>query len=780
MQSLPPALKALSAHNQFVVYRLSPSQTKPGKTDKFPLDPVTGRVSSAMEPSNWLSADAAIAKAQAFGQGHGVGFTFTANIGLFFLDIDNCLEPTGDWSALAKHLLGAFPGAAVEVSQSGRGLHIIGTGTPPPHGCKNIQCGLELYHEDRFVALTGTHASGDVGTNFDYVLPWLVNNYFPLNGGDGALVGWTTEPDPEWRGPANDEELVARALRSSSSASVFGNKASFADLWYADPDRLAAAYPDPDRTFDASSADAALAQHLAFWTGKNCERVLRVMQGSALKRDKWEREDYLPMTISKACGRQMDVLQDKPSQTLTIEYDTADGTAPALADAVTGSTFLGIADQMQLFAGCVYVMDVHRVLVPGGLLLKPDQFRVRFGGFSYPMDPGNERVVRNAWEAFTESQAYRSPRADSSCFRPDLPPGHILTEGGQRLANTWWPIDTPKREGDVTPFLNHLAKVLPDQHDQNVLMSYMAACVQHKGVKFQWAPLLQGVEGNGKTLFTRCVAFAVGDRYTHFPKASHIAKQFNGWLEGRLFIGVEDIYVPETQREVLEELKPMITSDRLEIERKGIDQITTFICANFMLNSNHKDGYRKSRKDRRIAPFFTAQQEPEDLIRDGMGNGYFPMLYKWLREGGYEIVNHYLHTYPIDPALNPANGHIAPHTTSTGAAIEYGLGRVEQEIAEAIEREEPGFRGGWVSSMAVDKLLERIGSSRSIAPNKRRELMLNIGYDYHPGLSMGRVNNSVLPDGGKPRLFIAKNSPHRAILSPADIAREYSTAQNIG
>ena len=44
MHSLPPPLAPLGAYRQFVVYRLVPSIRKPGKTDKLPCDPATGRI----------------------------------------------------------------------------------------------------------------------------------------------------------------------------------------------------------------------------------------------------------------------------------------------------------------------------------------------------------------------------------------------------------------------------------------------------------------------------------------------------------------------------------------------------------------------------------------------------------------------------------------------------------------------------------------------------------------------------------------------------------------
>lgn len=308
----------------------------------------------------------------------------------------------------------------------------------------------------------------------------------------------------------------------------------------------------------------------------------------------------------------------------------------------------------------------------------------------------------------------------------------------------------------------------------------MAACVQHKGVKVQWAPLLQGVEGNGKTLFTRCVAEAVGRRYVHWPKASKLAAQFNSWMIGKVFYGVEDIYLPDSRAEVFEELKPMITGgDGLEIEGKGVDQISADICGNFMLNSNHKDAVRKTQNDRRICTLFSAQQQAADLARDGMVGDYFPSLYNWLRADGYAIVSELLHTFPIPNEYNPATGcQRAPVTSSTAEAIKASTGGIEQEIAEAIGQGLPGFCGGWISSIQLDRLLVRLGAGRRVTHSKRKEMLHDMGYDYHPALADGRVNNLVLPDGGKPRLFIHRDSQARHIAGAAEAAKAYEQANN--
>ena len=845
MLVLPDALRPLAEFNQFILWTTA---TRHGKLVKLPVDYRTASVADAHNPDAWLPADKALNYAAQYGPEYGVGFVFTSEDPYFFVDLDKCLNPDNTtWSQVATDVMSKLPGAAIEVSQSGRGLHIIAKGVSPAHGCKNIPLGLEMYTEGRFVALTGTNAIGDAGLDLSAYLPGLVASYFPQSvGGAVGDMEWTEEPVAEWTA-LTDEEILSKAMATQSAGSVFGGKSNFQALWEGDEDVLSTSYQDEgSRSYDASSADAALAQHLAFWTGKNCKHIIRLMRESGLVRDKWEREDYLIRTITRAVSLQESVYsiptvdtsipdshgacklrgsdaqrefansirsqkmaecasdaelckrlaaiptaktwienQDKTGQeigamvTQVSEATNPLGCITSGPTLVNGYQYLGATQQIEYFKGCVYIQDAHRIFTPDGALLKSEQFNATYGGYSFQLDEGGDKVTRKAWEAFTESQIIRYPKAVEMCFRPDLKPGELLTHEGRTMVNTYVPVVTRSMPGDVTPFLKHLALILPVERDRNILLSYMAACVQYKGVKFQWAPLLQGTEGNGKTLFTRCVAFAIGERYTHLPPANELAEKFNAWLFDKLFIGVEDVYVPDHKKEVIEVLKPMITNDRLGKRAMQTDQVTQSVCANFMLNSNHKDAIRKTQTDRRFAVFYTNQQDDKDLERDGMDGSYFPDLYKWLKKDGYAMVSNYLATYVIPEELNPAgNCHRAPVTSSTSEAIISSMGGIEQEIIEAVEEGRPGFAGGWISSVAVERLLQGLRMGRAIPHNKRRDLLKGLGYDWHPALQNGRVNNAIpMDDGKKPRLFIKSGHVNCNIESAAIVAKTYQEDQ---
>lgn len=768
---------AFAAFRQFIVWQLVQAHPKP---DKVPIDWRTGYAANAHDPEIWMSGDEAIAAAARMGPAFGIGFVFTADDPFWFLDIDAALSPDGVWSPVAQQLAQVFGSQYCEVSQSGKGLHFFGFGPVPEHGCKNKSFGLELYHTERFVALTGTHARGDAACAAPAgALEWLVSSYFKPGAPGVELNEITKEPRSDWRGPTDDDELLRRAMQSQSKRAMFGNHATFADLWTCNVPVLATAYPtDTGDAFNRSNADMALMQQFAFWTGCHGERMLSLMQRSSLKREKWEtHRTYLSVSCMRACSMQREVLCDTPPEPSPLATPPAGSDAPVMQREVTGSTFLSPSQQAEMFKGCVYVSDAHAILVPGGELQDQGRFRVTFGGFTFAMDTSNERTVRNAWEAFTESQALRPPRADTTCFKPNLPAGAMVRTTGRIAANAWWPVEVARSKGDAGPFLRHLSKILPNERDALLFLSYMAACVQHKGTKFQWAPLLQGVEGNGKTFFSFAVMNAVSMRYSHMPRPSDISSKFNPWLRNKLVIAVEDVYIEHERVEVFEMLKPMITGRFQPVEQKGVDQVLADICCNFIFNCNPKDGMRKTRNDRRIAPFFCKQQQKEDLQRDGLTADYFASLHAWYDNGGMPVVNELLHTMQIPDEINPALGGIAPVTSSTAEAIDASLGPVEQHIMEAIEQHQIGFAGGWVSSVYLDRLLEAKGLARRLQPIKRLGVMQSLGYDYHPALQDGRTPGNVLPDATRPCLYVRNDHIARAITNGVQAAQAYSSAQ---
>lgn len=788
MKTLPPALKAMEDYEQFVIYMILPSKTRHGKTDKITVNPLTGAAADAHDPSTQMSFSNAVIAA---GEHYHVGFTFKESDPFFFMDIDNCLSD-GKWSDVAVDMMNRLNGAAVEVSSSQKGLHIIGQYNGDlEHRTRIREKGIELYSKGRFCALTGFSTVGDSSVNCDSQIRTIIQSHPSLMPpcAVGTPDDWRSDPVPEWSGATDDDLLIARACQTAGLKSVFGGGATFKDLWERKVDVLATAYPtgNDEDPFGMSEADAALASHLAFWTGKNHERIERLMRRSALNRIKWDHHptylrDFTIMGAVNHCDSVYGQSNTKPMIDVDIQSEVG-VTEIHEARMVEGSRFMTATQQLEHFKGCVYIRDAHKVFTPSGGMLENGQFRAMYGGYVFALDSMNEKTSKSAWEIFTESQAIVFPKADAQCFRPTVASGAIFDEEGQRVMNTYVPIKTRSVEGDVTLFKNHLLKLFPDNRDRRIVTDYMASLVQNAGKKFQYTLLIQGAQGNGKTIISNVLTHCVGKRYTHLPNAQTFSKNgtvFNGWVQGKLFIALEEVYFGD-KRSITEALKVLITNNRIEIQGKGADQITGDNFANWMMFSNHKGAIALEQNDRRYSVFYTPHQSKADIEGDGMDRAYFTALHEWLDyDDGYAKCNNWLQKYEIEAEFDPATGRTAPTTSSTVESIEASMGVVEQEVTEAIDEGVAGFRGGWVSSIALQTLLENRRMDKLVPRNKRKELMETLGYAWHSTLHKGRSPTVVLQEGGRPKLFSKNGHVNSNLESGHAVVNAYNKAQGYG
>lgn len=765
---------------------------------KIPVDGTSGYKINAHNVDNYLTFNDAFNRT-INNPGIGVGFVITDNDPFFLLDIDHALQDDGSWSPLAIELCSMFHGTYQEISISGEAIHIIGTtDTNIEHKCKNTVEKIELYTRKRFVAITGTGAIGDPTTpvNID-IYKQMVETYFQPSYMVSDDSDWTIEPDPRWHGPTDDEKLIRKMLNSNGSASsiLCDNRPTIKDLWVANIKKLSLAYPHEGLPFDASSADQALLSHLAFWTGKNCERMERLFSKSKLVRDKWvKREDYRRRSILNACRLTENVygqgitIDEATQASQIIQQQVVSGSLEATIRQ-PGFQLMTPDAQLEYFRGCVYICDENKIMIPNRRMLKKQQFDAYYGGWVFSVDAENDKTVKSAWDVFTMSQAVNFPKVDSKSFEPRNTIGLIINPDNTTAVNSYIPPNVPSVPGDITRFLNHLKIMIPCDNDLSILLAWCAAVVQYPGYKFGWSPVIQGTFGNGKSMIAAVLTQAVGGQYVHSPDAQEIGEKYNDWLLDKILINIEEMYSGKDKYTTAEKLKNMITAEKLEIRAMQAGKIMRNICGNILLLTNHKDAVIKTREDRRLACIFTAQQTYEDMQRDNLLGNYFPDLYNWLRgtgsyQGqtpGYHYITYYLQTYNIPDTLNPATDagglcHRAPETSSMYEAISHSLNSAEQLIQDATAEELPGFRGGFISSVKVAELLR----NNHIKAARRRypEMLRNLGYIKHPSLVDGKASSRNNFDKARPRIYVNKETLNNTSnLQPKNITRLYLEAQ---
>lgn len=322
-------MNGLHQRKNWIMWKLQSVEGRP-KPTKIPYSPITGHGADSTNPAHWSDYHTALNVARVTGM-TGIGYMISEYDPYFFIDIDNCLQPDNTWSAFALGICNRFPGAYIEVSQSGTGLHIICSTSEVPESFSSLndqKIGLEMYYRWRFVAMT-MQGKGDPDVDCTAGVLSMIADYGRV-ASDKNPDNWTTAPRPDWDGPIDDDELIRRALESKSAGTTFNNKASFKDLWNRNVEALSTTYPsDQGKEFNFSSADMALCSHLAFWTGCNCERIEHLFNKSALVRGKWsERAKYRQDTILSAIDR-CDVVYKQPPK-LTTELISMVQPAPTL------------------------------------------------------------------------------------------------------------------------------------------------------------------------------------------------------------------------------------------------------------------------------------------------------------------------------------------------------------------------------------------------------------------------------------------------------------------
>lgn len=751
-------MKTLEQYAQWIMWYGVPQAD--GSVHKYPCLP-DGTPWDAHDTLIHMDHTTAQLVAQDFQLPHGiggVGFVFTAHDPFFFVDIDNCVDPQGQWTPNAVDVMTRLNGAAVMMSQSGRGLHIVGTmdDYPHPRGIKAMDGHFDaLFTEKRFIALTGNQLCGSTGADLTGPAHALIAEKLPPKNG-GEAPAWDDGPREGYTCTLTDAQLIEKALASRNAAGAFGEGVTFKDLWLADGAVLGKRWEDygsQGREFDHTAADAALAAHLAWWTGHDCERIERLMRQSALARDKWDaRPGWLEETILGACANVTGFYDPEKHKEAKREEIAAALGAPV-------DPYCDVLAQQKLFENHVYVHSVHSVFTPDGMIHNAMQYRAWYGGKVYALDRDGVKTTRNAWEALTESVELSCPRVEGLTFKPKLSCGTVVDDEGQKLVNTYIPAKINIVPGDITPFLDHVADLLPAESDQQILLDYMAAVVQRPGDKFQWCPVVQGAEGNGKSLLYDVLEYAVGKRYSHKASASDIDNKFNAWIQGNILGCVEEIHIAG-DRQKANFIKEMITNKRMPIQGKRDNQITGDSCINFIMFSNHLDAVLKTETDRRYAVLYTAQQELKDL----KSNAHYGALYKWLEGGGHSHVAYHLYTRQVTVDVMGR----APTTTSTTRAMRASLGVAEQIILENVELGAPGFRGDIISSSAATAALSNAG--RKLGPNSVASLLKDLGYTRH--------NHYFCVNGERFRAYVASSNLLLAEAPHAVVRDRYVSANS--
>lgn len=254
------------------------------KPTKVPYS-LNGHKASVTNPQTWSSFDAVLTAptnptklflpADPVTEFSGIGFVFTAQNNLTFIDLDYSADPLV--TKKQHEIYGAFNSYS-ELSPSGTGLHIIVKGSVPVGRRRNA---IEIYSNERYATFTGNVYLNEPIRDCQDELTALWES---LGNDKPTLLNF--ESQPETTSDAEIIRIASEAANGNKFQALFGGE--FGGL-----------YPSQ------SEADHALINMIGFYT-KNKMQIVRIFKASALgKRNKSGRSDYVKNMVDKAFDREL-------------------------------------------------------------------------------------------------------------------------------------------------------------------------------------------------------------------------------------------------------------------------------------------------------------------------------------------------------------------------------------------------------------------------------------------------------------------------------------------
>jgi hypothetical protein len=301
----------------------------------------------------------------------------------------------------------------------------------------------------------------------------------------------------------------------------------------------------------------------------------------------------------------------------------------------------------------------------------------------------------------------RIPRVDGYRYDPANPHEVYLLDAGKRYLNTYRPLypeADPALAAEAEDVIStHLDKLIVEPENRSLFLDWCCCLVQQPGKKIRWAPLLQGAQGCGKTVFAEMMRQVLGPTNVKLVDGATLFDKFTGWSSGSQLACVEEIRVIGTARhQVMNMLKPRISNDRITVRRMNTEAVEEPNTTNYLLLTNHQDAIAPSEDERRYFVLFSALQTREQV--QAIPAAYYKKVYDVVfnKAAG---VRHFLENRKISAAFD-ADGH-APVTDYLLQMLGASASPLAAAIREALEDgDHPLVQPDLVSLKSLHSLLE--------------------------------------------------------------------------
>jgi len=288
----------------------------------------------------------------------------------------------------------------------------------------------------------------------------------------------------------------------------------------------------------------------------------------------------------------------------------------------------------------------------------------------------------------------------------------------------------------------HMIFIFGNKKKARIFLQWVAHNVQYPGVKILWSPVIQSIEGAGKSFFGELLKTVMGDENVGVVSPSQVTSQFNSWAVGVCVNVLEELKLAGHNRhDAINALKPLITDAKVQVNTKGVSAFEAMNTCNYICFTNFMNALPLTINDRRWWVNFASISSLDEMEEPAAV--YFPRLFdavrshpgamrKWLLE--YEISDEFMGMKQ------------APMTDEKRMMVDTEESMIEGllEARQVIEKGAPYIKKQCLSSSALFNLMAFEYPDISIETNKRTLILTKMGFlKYSPQVKIDGKNHSI-------------------------------------
>jgi len=264
-------------------------------------------------------------------------------------------------------------------------------------------------------------------------------------------------------------------------------------------------------------------------------------------------------------------------------------------------------------------------------------------------------------------------------------------DNGSICLNTYQPSTLEARAGDPSPWLDHVAWLIPDEAVRNDVLDWMAHTVQRPGTKINYSLFIGGPERVGKDLMFLPLKEAIGWNNCDEINAPELDSEFNQFLFQTKLLTIGEMFTDvRSARKIENKLKQILASPpkELGINIKGQKRFNVPNIVSVIFMSNHRDALNITGGNaaRYLCWWCDVTKKPDS---------YYDNLAPWLHNNAGIVLNYLQHR---DISEFNSSGNARPTEFSREIVCD-SRGGLESDIEERIADRVPPFHVDLVTAM---------------------------------------------------------------------------------